>query len=101
MASIIIPGPPFCPLCGKRMREIWTRDQCYFVCTQIDCMVSIAKNDPCIKHWRTVSPIKCQLCAKPMKMFFRSDGFCKMVCRDRSHNPNSIMRGDPKYMGPV
>lgn len=101
MTLIIMPGPPYCPLCGKRMREIWRRDKCYFICSERDCMISIAKKDPCIRKWDEVTPMKCQFCGKPMKMFFRSDGFMKTICRDRSHHPYSIMRGDPKYMGPV
>lgn len=99
--KIIMVGAPYCPLCDKKMREIFTRKGMVYVCGEIDCMISIYAKDPCIEKWRTVEAMKCQFCAKPMKMFFRSDGFLKAVCKDPSHNPYAIMRGDPKYMGKV
>jgi len=99
--KIIMIGAPYCPLCDKRMREIFTRKGMIYVCEEIDCMVSIHAKDPCIQKWRSVSPLTCQFCSKPMKMFFRSDGFLKAICRDKSHKSYSIMRGDPKYMGRI
>jgi hypothetical protein len=97
--KIIIAGAPHCPLCDRRMREIFTRKGMVYICPEIDCMISIYAKDPCIEKWRTVKPMLCQFCKKPMKMFFRSDGFMKMQCWDKSHNPYQVMRGDPKYMG--
>jgi len=94
-------GVPYCPLCDKKMREVFTRKGMVYSCTEIDCMVSIRAKDPCIQRWRTVDAMRCQFCAKPMKMFFRSDGFLKAKCEDKSHHPYSIMRGDPKFMGKV
>jgi len=99
--KIIMVGAPYCPLCDKKMREIFTRKGMAYVCGEIDCMISIYAKDPCIQRWRNVSPMTCQFCAKPMKMFFRSDGFLKAICKDESHHAYSIMRGDPKYMGKV
>ena len=99
--KIIMVGAPYCPLCDKRMREIFIRKGMVYVCGEIDCMISIHAKDPCIQKWRTVSPMLCQFCQKPMKMFFRKDGFMKAWCKDPSHNPYAIMRGDPKYMGKI
>jgi hypothetical protein len=99
--KIIMVGAPYCPLCDKRMREIFTRKGMVYSCTEIDCMVSIRAKDPAITRWRTVDAMRCQFCSKPMRMFFRSDGFLKAWCKDESHHPYCIMRGDPKYMGEV
>ena len=101
MAHIIMTGgPPRCPLCDNRMKEIITEKKGYFyICIRPDCMISINKNDPSINKWKEVTPSDCQLCHKPMKLFFRKDGFLKMQCRDKSHYPYQIMRGDAKMMG--
>lgn len=117
--KIIMVGAPYCPLCDKRMREIFVNKGAttrfaphegkkVYICSELDCMVSISVKDPCIEKWRETTAPKCNTllpgegCGKPVKMFFRSDGFVKMVCKNKSHHhPYSIMRGDPKYMGPV
>jgi len=107
-------GPPECPLCGNRMKEViqknkqplvftkgWTPVTVYYVCTREGCMVSIRKNDPCIRSWQTLTAPKCQFCKKPMKVFVRSDRTVIMQCRDTSHYPYQIARGDAKYLPPL
>lgn len=99
--KIIMVGAPYCPLCDKRMREVFTRKGIVYICSETDCMVSIHAKDPSIAKWREVPHMKCQFCKKDMPHFFRKDGFLKAWCKDKSHAPYSIMRGDPKYMGQV
>lgn len=104
---IMSGGPPYCPLCDKRMREIMFKDPVtktkafIYTCTRVNCMVSINREDPSIAKWHTVELPKCQLCQKPMKTFFRRDGFIRMQCWDKSHHPYQIMRGDARAMPPV
>ena len=99
--KIIMVGAPHCPLCDKKMREVFTRKGMVYVCGEIDCMISIHAKDPCIQKWQEVRLMDCQFCKKPMPTFFRKDGFMKAKCTDPSHAPYTIMCGDPKYMGKV
>ena len=115
--NIIVPrrkGPPECPLCKKIMREVtvknpqpviitsgWTPITIYYVCLGLDCMISIRKNDPCIKTWDTIQKPKCQLCGKDMRVFVRSDRTLIMICKDPSHYPYRVARGDAKYLPPI
>jgi len=102
MTLIIVKnGPPACPLCGNTMREIVTRKATFYVCVQEMCMISVNKNDPCIKTWETIEKPICQFCGKPMKIFVRKDKFCIMQCRDSSHAPYQIARGDARGMPPL
>ena len=104
---IMAGGPPYCPLCDKRMRETHFVDprtkrvSTFYICTRADCMVSINKKDPSIKKWRTIDAPECQFCHNPMRMFFRQDKFIKLQCWDKSHRPYQIMRGNAEAMPPI
>ena len=92
----IAVGPPECPLCGKKMREVIYRRHTFYTCTREMCMISINKNDPCIEQWDKIQKPKCQFCRKPMKVFVRKDKLCIMQCRDKSHAPYQVARGDAR-----
>lgn len=92
-------GVPNCPLCGNKMREVYTARSSYLICTRENCMISINKNDPCIRNWEKLN-LLCQFCKKPMKVFVRKDGFMKAQCWDKSHYPYQIMRGKPGALPP-
>jgi len=111
-------GPPECPLCRNTMREViqknkqplvftrgWTPVSIFYVCVREGCMVSIRKNDPCIKQWDKINnpstAPKCQFCQKPMRVFVRSDRFCIMQCRDKSHYPYQVARGNAESLPPL
>ena len=104
-------GPPECPLCQKQMREViqrnkqplvwtkgWSPITVFYVCVREGCMVWVRKGDPCIANWHKVNDPatapKCQLCGKPMRVFVRSDKTVIMQCKDSSHRPYQIARGD-------
>lgn len=92
--------PPECPLCFKQMREIVTQYGQYYCCLEEFCMISIKKNDPCCGRWREKpeNAPTCQFCGKKMRMFFRSDRFMKVQCRDKSHRFYQIVRGNAEYL---
>lgn len=83
MSNIIMPGAPECPLCYKRMREIVTPRGSVFVCTELECMISISANDPAVGKWRECEE-RMPPCPKhgvPMRAFFRAlDGYKKVQC---------------------
>ncbi len=88
----IAGGPPECPLCGKRMREIISkirnRPVTIYCCFEPDCMVNINKNDPCCGHWLDRWPEsapKCPLCGDAFRWFFRLDGYKKLQCKSDKH----------------
>lgn len=100
-------GPPECPLCGKKMREVLTIKGTYYTCTQEWCMISIRKDDPCCgkwqDHWPENAP-KCPLCQEPMRWFFRVDKFLKVQCRGKDgkvHKLVQIVKGDARYLPPL
>lgn len=84
MVEIFMKGPPECPLCYKRMREIITRKGTFYVCTTDTCMVSINKLDPACGRWREFETNKSCLCPRdgtPMRAFFRAlDNYKKVQC---------------------
>lgn len=98
----IAGGPPYCPLCGNRMREIIMGKHTIYTCTREMCMVSINKNDPSIKVWGRLNSAdeapKCQFCHKPMKVFVRKDRLVIMQCRNKSHAPYQVARGDARAL---
>lgn len=102
---VVRGGPPDCPLCGNKMREVIYGKHTFYVCTREFCMVSVNKNDPCIKNWPKVNDPavapKCQFCHKPMKVFVRKDRLVIMQCREKSHAPYQILRGDARAMPPL
>jgi hypothetical protein len=101
----IAGGPPNCPLCGNVMREIIMNKHFFYTCTREMCMVSINKKDPCIQKWGVINSAdqapKCQFCHKPMKVFVRQDKLVIMQCRDKSHAPYQIARGDARALPPI
>jgi len=93
---------PECPLCDRKMREIFTKVKgklCHvWACTQPDCMVWIDVQDPCVGKWQDIPKKdrpKCPLCGDPLNYFFRSDKFIKMQCpsNTKKHNFFQILRG--------
>lgn len=100
----IFKGPPNCPLCDKKMREVWTKRGLFYVCTEEFCMISIRKDDPCCGHWRDnekTSAPDCPLCGKKMRMFFRADKFAKVQCRGPAHKLVQVMRGCADDLPPL
>jgi len=101
----IAGGPPDCPLCGNKMREVITGRHTFYTCTREMCMISVNKNDPCIKKWSMLNSAdqapKCQFCNKPMKVFVRKDALVIMQCRDKSHRPYQVARGDARALPPL
>ena len=87
---------PECPLCDKRMREIYHGPHRFFVCLETECMISINANDPCINRWSLIEKPKCQLCGNPMRVFVRKDKVVIMQCRDKSHRMYQVARGDAR-----
>lgn len=103
---IIRGGPPECPLCKNAMREVFhTSGHVFYVCTREKCMISVNKNDPCIDQWDKLNnpstAPKCQFCQKPMRVFVRKDKLCIMQCRDKSHYPYQVLRGDARALPPL
>lgn len=96
MSIIQVKGAPYCPLCDNRMREVFMGKHTFYVCTREMCMISINKNDPCIQTWDKIKKPECQLCHKPMKVFVRKDSVVIMQCRDKSHYPYQVTRGDAR-----
>lgn len=101
MPIIIVKGAPDCPLCDHKMREIFFNEHIFYVCTREMCMISINKNDPCIKEWEKIKKPLCQFCHKPMKVFVRKDKLCIMQCRDKSHHAYQVLRGDARALPPL
>lgn len=81
--NIIMPGAPECPLCYKKMREVLTAKGVIFVCTEVECMISINKHDPAVGKWREAEE-RMPPCPKHgghMRAFFRLvDGYMKVQC---------------------
>ena len=98
-------GPPDCPLCGKKMREVWYGKHRFFVCTEAFCMISVNANDPCIDQWEKLNSAahapKCQLCGEPMKVFIRKDRLVIMQCRNKVHRMYQVARGDARALPPL
>jgi hypothetical protein len=76
------------------MREVIMGKHTFYVCTLPFCMISINANDPCIKEWEKIHKPNCQFCHKPMKVFVRKDRLVIMQCRDKSHAPYQVTRGN-------
>ena len=94
---------PYCPLCFKPMQELLTPKGKFYYCLGEFCMVSISANDPCCGAWQRIPKErmpKCQFCHKPMRIFFRSDGYFKNQCRDKSHRFYQIVRGKVEDLPP-
>lgn len=101
--TIIVAGPPACPLCRKKMREVVTPKGIFFICTEEFCMVSIRKDDPCCGKWLEKWPEnapKCPLCGEPMIWFYRIDGYMKVQCRNKAHRLVQIERGKVNEVDP-
>lgn len=107
-------GPPDCPLCLKKMREVYYGAKSgphkkdahkFYICTEELCMISVNANDPCITKWSMLNSAdqapKCQLCKKPMRVFVRKDKLVIMQCRDKSHHMYQIARGDARALPPI
>ena len=98
-------GVPNCPLCGKKMREVWYKTHKMYTCTEELCMISVNANDPCIAKWPMLNSAdqapKCQLCKKPMRVFVRKDRLVIMQCRDTSHHMYQVARGDARALPPL
>ena len=98
-------GPPDCPLCDKKMREVWHGKHRFFVCTEAMCMISVNANDPCIDQWEKLNSKdhapKCQLCGEPMKVFVRKDKLVIMQCRNKAHRTYQVARGDARALPPL
>lgn len=92
---------PNCPLCDHPMREVIMHRHFFWVCTREFCMISINQNDPCIKRWAAIQKPECHLCHKPMKVFVRKDSLVIMQCRDNTHRPYQITRGDARALPPL
>lgn len=72
-----------CPLCLEKWRiyEQQEKDgRVYFFCERPKCMVSIWVRDPMLGRWGRVETEKCAICSTSMRLFFRSDGYIKMLC---------------------
>lgn len=97
-------GPPECPLCGKKMREVFTGKGMYYFCPEEFCMISIKKTDPCcgrwLETWKERAP-KCPLCGNPMRWFYRFDGFMKCQCRNKAHQLVQVARGHANELPPL
>jgi hypothetical protein len=103
MGNILIPGNPECPLCLKRMREVYDKHGKLFVCTGINCMISIRAADPAINNWKLKTPPDCTICGKPMRAFFRVlDRFLKCQCPHCLAKGKlvQVTRGEVKHMDP-
>jgi len=102
---VVRGGPPECPLCGNKMREIFYHGHVFYTCTREHCMISVNKNDPLIKIWPVINDPKnapkCQFCHKPVKIFVRKDGVKITQCRDKSHYPYQVARGDARALPPL
>lgn len=74
-----------CPLCDNKftmIEEDGKDGKVYFACVKPKCMISIWVRDPMLGRWRRVQTEKCPVCSEAnMRLFFRSDGYIKMVCR--------------------
>jgi hypothetical protein len=96
--------PPVCPLCEKRMTEVFTPKGVFYVCVREFCMISIRKDDPCAGKWLEKWPEnapKCPLCQRPMRWFYRVDGFMKCQCRNTDHRLIQIARGHADELSPL
>jgi len=97
----VVGGPPDCPLCGNKMREVLMGKHTIYVCTRELCMISINKNDPCIQRWDMIEKPLCTLCKSPMKVFVRKDKLVIMQCCDKRHRPYQVTRGDARALPPL
>ncbi|MCK9326261.1 MAG: hypothetical protein M0P69_12285 [Bacteroidales bacterium] len=89
---------PECPLCARKMQELVTKKGNFYACFNMDCMIWIDANDPCVGRWQEMKledRPKCPLCSAPLNYFFRSDKFMKMQCPNngKKHEPFQILRG--------
>lgn len=104
MSHIVMPGSPMCPLCFKKMREVFTDRGHLFVCTEAECMISISSQDPAVGKW--YEPSEPPLCPKdgtPMRLFFRVyDGFIKAQCPTcrKQGKITQVMKGKVEHMDP-
>ena len=75
----------FCPLCDERFtlyEEPTKLGKVMFVCLGKNCMIRIWVRDPMLGRWRRVESESCPICSeKNMRIFFRSDGYIKLLCR--------------------
>lgn len=104
MPNVIISNDaPQCPLCGKRMKEVFHRGVFYYTCLEEYCMISIRKDDPCCGRWneKPENAPTCPICKRPMKMFFRIDKFMIVQCRNKEHQLVQIARGDASHLPPL
>lgn len=73
-----------CPLCKEKFityEEPGKLGKVFFVCVKPKCMISIWVRDPMLGRWGRVESESCPVCSeKNMRLFFRSDGYIKMVC---------------------
>ena len=105
MSTIIMPGAPFCPLCGKRMREIYTSVGLVYACLDELCNISINAKDPCVNKWGRVGkqekPPVCPRCGTTLVHFFRSDRFVKSQCPKcrKEGRLVQVMKGKVEHMG--
>ena len=73
-----------CPLCLKKwtiVEEEGKTGRAFFVCFEPKCMINIWVRDPMLGRWVYVEKEPCAVCGhKETRLFFRSDGYIKMVC---------------------
>lgn len=74
-----------CPLCLNKwqiVEENGKTGKVYFACMRQKCMISIWVRDPILGRWTRVESEECPVCknGNRMRLFFRSDGYIKMVC---------------------
>lgn len=73
-----------CPLCLQKwqmVEEPGEHGKVFFACMRQKCMVSIWIRDPMLGRWTRIESEPCPVCQeKNMRLFFRSDGYIKMVC---------------------
>jgi hypothetical protein len=106
MTNLIIKGPPDCPLCLRRMREVIVdRKQVMYVCTEAECMISINSRDPAVGKWDMSKDRMppCPIHGVPLRVFFRMlDGFIKGQCPScrKEGRICQIVTGKVKELGP-
>lgn len=73
-----------CPLCLNKFtlyEEPGKDGKVYLICVKPKCMISIWIRDPMLGRWTRIKSEQCPVCAeKNMRLFFRSDGYIKMLC---------------------
>lgn len=108
MAHIFVPKNfihPECPLCDRKMQEIYTDKGKFWACLNTDCMIWIKDTDPLLNRWKEFSEEtwpRCPLCKEKMRVFMRADKYLKAQCpkNNRYHRFFQVEKGKIENLPP-